>query len=142
MQSTGSTELKVVPAGADCCDPSRLRVCLFDVEALVYEGAAPLSARELLHGDPVARIQQAGWVDFSYDEVASTEHGLMAVADLFGVCLYLATLPRSKTEIRTRILKVVCKAMHAPQEATLHFMEQVSKLLCMQHAACTLCIMC
>lgn len=105
-----------------------LRCVLSEVDARVHGHAPYYSYLDVKQRDPLAAIHNAGWNDFKYGFYQWDQYGRateVQLADLFGVCLYLATVPKDKIHLRRNVYHDVCQTLEVPTEGPYELMEQV-----------------
>ena len=88
-----------------------LRCVLSEVDARIHGHAPYYSYLNSKQRDPLAAIRAAGWNDFDYGFYQWDQNGRatqVQLANLFGICLYLATVPKDKVARRRSVYDDVC----------------------------------
>lgn len=105
-----------------------LRCVLSEVDARIHGHAPYYSYLNVKQRDPLAAIRAAGWNDFDYGFYQWDQNGRIAqvqLADLFGICLYLATVPKDKVARRRGVYHDVCQTLEVSGQGPYELMEQV-----------------
>ncbi len=107
--------------------PDGLRCVLSEVDARIHGRAAYYAPLPKQH-DPTEAIHQAGWDEYDYYLYEWEEKGRQAqvqLADLFGVCLYMATIPKDKASRRRSVYSSVCQTLEVSEVGPYELMDQV-----------------
>ena len=107
-----------------------LRCVLSEIDARVHGHAPYYSCLHVKRRDPLAAIRAAGWNDFEYDSYRWDQNGRTAqvqLADLFGICLYLATVPKDNVARRRGVYDDVCQTLEVSEQDPYELMEQVGR---------------
>ena len=104
------------------------RCVLSEVDARIHGHAPYYSYLNSKQRDPLAAIRAAGWNDFDYGFYQWDQNGRntqVQLANLFGICLYLATVPKDKVARRRSVYDDVCQTLEVSEQEPYELMEQV-----------------